>query len=115
MSTEAILNLVFSIVTASIAVAAVLISVVQIRKSNKQALFDRRLKAYLTVKWMQSLCSEHQSLAKTYIKEAETDKEWFVHVSGLVDKIADNDNVEFEIDPNGKKGPCAVNVKKVTE
>jgi CspA family cold shock protein len=50
-----------------------------------------------------------------FIKEAETDKEWFVHVSGLVDKIADNDNVEFEIDPNGKKGPCAVNVKKVTE
>ena len=50
-----------------------------------------------------------------FIKEAETDKEWFVHVSGLVDKIADNDTVEFEIDPNGKKGPCAVNVKKVTE
>lgn len=72
MSTEAIMNLIFSIVTAAIAVAAVLISVVQIRKSNKQALFDRRLKAYLIVKWMQSLCNEHQSLAKTYIKDAET-------------------------------------------
>ena len=50
-----------------------------------------------------------------FIKDAENDKEWFVHVSGLIDKIADNDIVEFEIDPNGKKGPCAVNVKKVTE
>lgn len=45
-----------------------------------------------------------------FIKETETEKEYFVHVSGLVDKIADNDNVEFEL-AEGKKGQCAVNVK----
>jgi len=49
-----------------------------------------------------------------FIKEEETEKEYFVHVSGLVDKIADNDKVEFEL-IDGQKGPCAVNVKKLTE
>lgn len=49
-----------------------------------------------------------------FIKEEETEKEYFVHVSGLVDKIADNDKVEFEL-IDGQKGPCAVNVKKLAE
>ena len=38
-----------------------------------------------------------------FIKETETEKEYFVHVSGLVDKIADNANVEFAL-ADGKKG-----------
>lgn len=70
MTTEAILNLVFSIVASIIAVIAVFISVIQIKKSNKQALFERRLKAYLTVKWMKALCDEHESISKTYLEEA---------------------------------------------
>lgn len=45
-----------------------------------------------------------------FIREEESGKEYFVHVTGLVDKIKDNDNVTFEI-KEGKKGLNAVNVK----
>ena len=45
-----------------------------------------------------------------FIKEEESGKEYFVHVTGLVDKIRENDNVTFEIQ-EGKKGLNAVNVK----
>ena len=45
-----------------------------------------------------------------FIKEEESGKEYFVHVTGLVDKIRENDNVTFEIQ-EGKKGLHAVNVK----
>lgn len=45
-----------------------------------------------------------------FIKEEESGKEYFVHVTGLVDKIKENDNVTFEIQ-EGKKGLNAVNVK----
>lgn len=37
-------------------------------------------------------------------------KEVFVHVSGIKDKIRENDLVTFDIQ-EGKKGPNAVNVK----
>ena len=30
------------------------------------------------------------------IKDQETEKEYFVHVSGLIDKINENDEVTFE-------------------
>lgn len=36
----------------------------------------------------------------------------FVHVSGLSEKVRENDSVSFEI-RDGKKGPNAVNVRKV--
>jgi len=42
----------------------------------------------------------------------EDGEELFVHVTGLVDKISQNDRVEFEI-AQGKKGPNAVNVKLI--
>lgn len=45
-----------------------------------------------------------------FIKEAESDKEYFVHVSGLVDQVRDDDEVTFELE-QGKKGLNAVNVK----
>jgi CspA family cold shock protein len=45
-----------------------------------------------------------------FIRESESGKEYFVHVTGLVDKIRDNDTVTFEIQ-EGKKGLNAVNVK----
>ncbi len=38
--------------------------------------------------------------------------EVFVHVTGLVDKIAQNDRVAYEVQ-DGKKGKNAVNVKKI--
>lgn len=45
-----------------------------------------------------------------FIKEDETGKEYFVHVTGLIDEIRDNDEVVFEL-KEGKKGLNAVNVK----
>jgi len=46
-----------------------------------------------------------------FIKVEGSEKEVFVHVSGLKDEIRDNDTVTFEIQ-DGKKGPNAVNVRK---
>ena len=45
-----------------------------------------------------------------FIKEEESGKEYFVHVTGLSDKIRENDTVTFDIQ-EGKKGLNAVNVK----
>ena len=45
-----------------------------------------------------------------FIKVESTGKEIFVHVSGFIDKIRENDNVVFDIQ-EGKKGLNAVNVK----
>ncbi|ALM49449.1 cold-shock protein [Flavobacterium psychrophilum] len=36
----------------------------------------------------------------------------FVHISGVVDRIRENDSVEYEVE-NGKKGLTAVNVTVV--
>ena len=46
-----------------------------------------------------------------FIKEEGTGKEYFVHVSGLIDEIRENDEVTFEL-KEGKKGLNAVNVKR---
>jgi cold shock protein len=45
-----------------------------------------------------------------FIKEEGTNKEYFVHVSGLNDQIRENDIVTFDLQ-DGKKGLNAVNVK----
>ncbi|QHL87509.1 cold shock domain-containing protein [Nibribacter ruber] len=45
-----------------------------------------------------------------FIKDAETNEEYFVHVSNLVDEIRENDEVTFEL-KEGRKGLNAVNVK----
>ena len=47
-----------------------------------------------------------------FIKEEGNNSEHFVHVSGLIDEIKENDEVEFEL-KEGKKGLNAVNVKVV--
>lgn len=47
-----------------------------------------------------------------FIKEEGSDTEVFVHSSGLVDQIRDNDEVTFDVE-SGRKGPNAVNVKLV--
>ena len=46
-----------------------------------------------------------------FIVEEDTNKEYFVHVTGLVDKIKENDEVEFELQ-EGRKGLNTVNVKQ---
>ncbi|MHB0756057.1 MULTISPECIES: cold-shock protein [unclassified Polaribacter] len=45
-----------------------------------------------------------------FITEEGTNKEHFVHVSGLVDEIRENDDVEFDL-KEGRKGLNAVNVR----
>jgi len=45
-----------------------------------------------------------------FIVDEETQKEYFVHVSGLVDEIREGDSVEFEL-KEGKKGLNACDVK----
>jgi len=47
-----------------------------------------------------------------FISEDGTDKEHFVHVSGLIDEIHEGDSVEFELQ-QGRKGLNAVNVKVI--
>ncbi|MEO9474525.1 MAG: cold shock domain-containing protein [Cyclobacteriaceae bacterium] len=47
-----------------------------------------------------------------FITEEGTNKEHFVHVSGLIDEIREGDSVEFDL-KEGKKGLNAVNVKVV--
>ena len=47
-----------------------------------------------------------------FIKDNESDNEYFVHVSGLIDEIRENDEVSFEL-KEGKKGLNAVNVKLI--
>ena len=46
-----------------------------------------------------------------FIKEANSDQEYFVHVSGLVDEIRENDEVTFDLQ-EGRKGLNAVNVTR---
>ena len=46
-----------------------------------------------------------------FIVDAETKTEYFVHVSGLIDEIREDDEVEFEL-TEGRKGLNAINVKK---
>lgn len=45
-----------------------------------------------------------------FIKDDESEKEIFVHVSGLIDEIRENDKVTYEVS-EGKKGLNAVEVK----
>ena len=46
-----------------------------------------------------------------FIKETSSGKEYFVHVTGLSDKIKENDEVTFDVQ-EGQKGLNAVNVKR---
>ncbi|ARV07964.1 cold-shock protein [Polaribacter sp. SA4-10] len=45
-----------------------------------------------------------------FITEEGSEKEHFVHVSGLIDEVRENDEVEFDLQ-DGKKGLNAVNVR----
>ncbi len=45
-----------------------------------------------------------------FIKDNETGTEYFVHSSGLIDQINEDDDVSFEL-TEGKKGLNAINVK----
>ena len=47
-----------------------------------------------------------------FIKPDEGGAEVFVHATGLVDKITQDDRVSYEVQ-DGKKGKNAVNVRKI--
>ncbi|SDB43368.1 cold-shock DNA-binding protein family [Flavobacteriaceae bacterium MAR_2010_188] len=47
-----------------------------------------------------------------FITEEGSQREHFVHISGLVDEIREGDEVEFEL-TEGKKGLNAINVKVI--
>lgn len=47
-----------------------------------------------------------------FIKEDDSQKDYFVHSTGLKDIIKENDRVSFDLE-TGKKGLNAVNVKLV--
>jgi len=46
-----------------------------------------------------------------FIVEDESQQDIFVHVSGLVDKVRENDQVSFDITED-KRGKKAINVRK---
>ncbi|QHT71334.1 cold-shock protein [Rhodocytophaga rosea] len=45
-----------------------------------------------------------------FIQTEGTNQDIFVHVSGLIDEIRENDQVTFQVE-EGRKGPNAVNVE----
>lgn len=47
-----------------------------------------------------------------FISQDDTRADVFVHSTGLIDQIRENDKVEFEVE-HGKKGLNAVNVKVI--
>ena len=47
-----------------------------------------------------------------FIKPNDGGEDIFVHVSGIIDKIRENDRVTFEVQ-TGRKGMNAVNVKVI--
>jgi CspA family cold shock protein len=54
----------------------------------------------------------NESKGYGFIKDESSNQEIFVHVSGLKDKVKENDKVSFNI-VEGKKGLNAVDVKKM--
>jgi len=49
-----------------------------------------------------------------FIREENSGTEYFVHATGLIDKVRENDRVNFEL-KEGRKGLNAVNVKLIQE
>ena len=47
-----------------------------------------------------------------FIKDDESNQDIFVHKSGLIDRIKENDKVEFSVE-QGRKGLNAVEVKVI--
>ena len=49
-----------------------------------------------------------------FIREENSGTEYFVHATGLIDKVRENDRVNFEL-KEGRKGLNAVNVKLIQD
>lgn len=55
----------------------------------------------------------NESKGYGFIKDDNSSSELFVHVSGLLEPVGQDDKVEYEV-AEGKKGKNAVNVKKIS-
>ncbi len=47
-----------------------------------------------------------------FIVDDNTQEEYFTHATGLIDKVQENDAVEYELE-EGRKGLNAINVKVI--
>ena len=47
-----------------------------------------------------------------FISQSENRSDIFVHVTGLIDEIRENDQVQYDVE-EGKKGQNAINVKVI--
>jgi len=54
----------------------------------------------------------NESKGYGFVIDNDTKKEYFLHVSGLVDDVKEGDHVEFEL-KEGKKGLNAVSVRAI--
>mgnify|MGYP006445286357 CR=1 FL=1 len=54
----------------------------------------------------------NESKGYGFVIDDETKEEYFVHVTGLIDEIKENDQVTFEL-KEGRKGLNAIDVKLV--
>ncbi len=54
----------------------------------------------------------NESKGYGFITEDGSNQEYFVHATGLIDKVQKDDKVSFDV-VDGKKGKNAVNVKKI--
>ena len=54
----------------------------------------------------------NQTKGYGFILQEDTNEDIFVHESGLIDEIQQNDKVEFDVE-QGRKGLNAVNVKVI--
>lgn len=54
----------------------------------------------------------NESKGYGFITDEDSNKEHFVHVSGLIDEVREGDEVEFDLQ-EGRKGLNAVNVKVI--
>ena len=54
----------------------------------------------------------NESKGYGFIKENDSEKEYFVHISGLIDEVQQGDEVEFEL-KEGRKGLNAISVKVI--
>jgi cold shock protein len=53
----------------------------------------------------------NESKGYGFIKDEESNEEYFVHANGLVDEIRQDDEVTFDLE-EGRKGVNAVNVRQ---
>ncbi len=77
-----------------------------IRIHNFNSIYQMNTKFIGTVKFF------NETKGFGFIKHEETNKETFVHVTGLVHEIQADDRVEFELQ-EGRKGENAVNVRRI--